>query len=218
MISKVAMVAVAAVSILGPAWPAMAHPHVFADGHVVLDLDVIHELMAVKNEWTFDAPFSAFAVTGLDKNHNGKLEPAELKPLAETSMKSLADYHFFTWVTSKGAEIELSSPRDYTYRFAGGRLIVSFTMPLKVPAPIDDDLRIEVYDPEYFVAYTFPDHGSVKTEGGPPGCRATYIPPKPLDAQIVAALAAVPAEQHDLPPALQDAAVGLAHIFTVRCP
>lgn len=88
--------AVAACFMLGSALPAIAHPHVFADGHVVLELDVIHELMAVRNEWAFDAPFSAFAVTGLDKNHNGRLEPAELKPLAETSMKSLADYHFFT--------------------------------------------------------------------------------------------------------------------------
>jgi ABC-type uncharacterized transport system substrate-binding protein len=218
MLRTLATTAAAACSILALATPAMAHPHVFADGHVVLELDVIHELMAVKNEWTFDAPFSAFAVTGLDKNHDGRLEPAELKPLAETSMKSLAGYHFFTWVTSKGSEVDLSSPRDYAYRFAGGRLTLSFTMPLKTPTTIDDDLKVEVFDPEYFVAYTFPDHGSVKTEGGAAGCRATYMPPKPLDAKIMAELAAVPMEEHDLPEALRDAAVGLANIFTVQCP
>jgi ABC-type uncharacterized transport system substrate-binding protein len=218
MIGRVATAAIGAGFLLGPTAPALAHPHVFADGHVVLDLDADHELTAVKNEWTFDAPFSAFAVTGLDKNHDGKFEPAELKPLAETSMKSLADYHFFTWVTRKGTEIELGAPRDYSYRFARGRLTLSFTMPLKAPAAIDDDLKIEVYDPEYFVAYTFPDHDPVKAEGAAAGCRATYVPPKPLDAQIVAELAAIPVDQHDLPPALEDAAVGLANIFTVKCP
>jgi ABC-type uncharacterized transport system substrate-binding protein len=208
----------AVVSFLGLALPAAAHPHVFADGLVVLSVDATHELTAVKNEWTFDAPFSAFAVTGLDKNHDGKLDASELKPLAETSMKSLADYHFFTWVTRKGVEIELSPPRDYSYRFAGGRLTLIFTMPLKTPAPVNDDLKIEVYDPEYFVAYSFPDHGAAEVKGGPSGCRATFVPPKPLDAQIMAALAAIPAEQHDLPQALVDAAVGLANIFLVKCP
>jgi ABC-type uncharacterized transport system substrate-binding protein len=210
--------AVATISLLATTLPAKAHPHVFADAHVVLDLDVIHELLAVKNEWTFDAPFSAFAVTGLDKNHDGKLDASELKALAETSMKSLADYHFFTRVLRNGTELDLASPKDYSYRFAKGRLTLTFTMPLKAPVPLDDDLKIEVYDPEYFVAYSFPDHGAVKTEGGPPGCSASYMPPKPLDSKIMAELSAVPAEQHDLPPALEDAAVGLANLFAVKCP
>jgi ABC-type uncharacterized transport system substrate-binding protein len=218
MMTKGRTIVGAVMCFLCPALPAMSHPHVFADGHVVLVVDAARELTAVKNEWTFDAPFSAYAVTGLDKNHDGKLDAVELRPLAETSMKSLADYHFFTWVTSKGAEIELSQPRDYAYRFTGGRLILSFTMPLKAPAPVTDDLKIEIYDPEYFVAYSFPDRGAAEVKGGPADCRATFVPPKPLDAQIMSALAAIPAEQHDLPPALLDAAVGLANIFLVKCP
>lgn len=197
--------------------PALAHPHVFADGHVFLEASSTRELLGVKNEWTFDAPFSSFAVTGLDKNHDGKLDAAELKPLAATSMGSLKEYHFFTWVTSKNAQMELGPPRDATYRFEHGRLTLTFTMPLKTPVPIDDDLKVEVFDPEYFVAYTFPEHGAVELTGKATGCQPQYIPPKPLDAKMMAQLAAVPIDQHDLPPALADAAVGLANIFTVKC-
>ena len=218
MNSKTGVLVFATLLLPGLALPAEAHPHVFADGHVVLDIDAAKELKAVRNEWTFDKPFSSFAVTGLDKNHDGKLEPSELTPLAEISMKSLADYHFFTWVTRNGAEVELSPPRDYTYSLAGGRLTLRFSMPLKTPAPIGDDLKVEVFDPEYFVAYTFPDQVAVKLADGASGCSGTYVPPKPLDDQIMATLAAIPAEQHDLPPALADAAVGLANIFTVKCP
>ncbi|AYD04509.1 DUF1007 family protein [Neorhizobium sp. NCHU2750] len=197
--------------------PALAHPHVFADGKAYLETDPIRELLAVRNTWTFDAPFSAFAVTGLDKNHDHKLEPDELKPLAATSMKALEEYHFFSWVTSKGKQVDLAPPRDASYRFEHGRLTLTFTMPLKQPVPLDGDLKVEVFDPEYFVAYTFPDHDAVAIDGKAPGCEAHYVPPKPLDSKMMAALAAIPVDQHDLPPALADAAVGLANIFTVTC-
>ncbi len=198
--------------------PADAHPHVFADGHVVFDVNAKHELVAVTNKWKFDAPFSALAVTGLDTNRDGKLQPAELKPLAATSMDSLKDYHFFTWVRSGGVDAQFSGPRDYSYRMVDGRLILDFTMPLKAPLRLDGNLQVEVFDPEYFVAYSFPVRGAVEIKGDAAKCSAVYTPPKPLDADMTAKLAAIPAEQHDLPPALADAAVGLAHIFTVDCP
>jgi ABC-type uncharacterized transport system substrate-binding protein len=208
----------AGLGLLCLAGPVAAHPHVFADGHVVLDVNAKHELVAVTNIWKFDAPFSALAVTGLDTNRDGKLQPAELKPLAETSMDSLKDYHFFTWATDGGVDSQFSRPRNYTYRMVGGRLILDFTMPLKAPLRLDKNLKVEVFDPEYFVAYSFPDRGAVEIKGGAADCAAVYTPPKPLDAEMMAKLAAIPAEQHDLPSALADAAVGLAHIFTVDCP
>ena len=212
-------------SVLLAAWAGLvsvagtadAHPHVFANGHVVLDVNSKHQMVAVTDIWKFDAPFSAMAVTGLDTNRDGKLEAQELEPLAETSMESLADYHFFTWVTHGGREAKMGKPRAYSYRLSGDRLVLTFTLPLEAPLPLDDDLEVEVFDPEYFVAYSFPDRDAAAIKGGAANCHATYVPPKPLDARIMAKLAAVPIEQHDLPPALADAAVGLAHMFTVAC-
>ena len=39
-----------------------------------------------------------------------------------------------------------------------------------------------------------------------------------LDAQTMAMLSAIPADQHDLPPELQDAAAGLANLIALDCP
>ena len=76
---------------------------------------------------------------------------------------------------------------------------------------------LEVFDPEYFVAFTFLKNKAVTLDDAPAGCTAIYHPPKELDAQTMAMLAAIPVDQHDLPPALADAAAGLANLITVSC-
>ncbi|MGX5722329.1 DUF1007 family protein [Shinella zoogloeoides] len=53
MISKTGVIAFAATFFLAQAFSAEAHPHVFADGNVILDIDDAKELTAVRNEWTF---------------------------------------------------------------------------------------------------------------------------------------------------------------------
>ena len=78
--------------------------------------------------------------------------------------------------------------------------------------------RLEIFDPEYFVAFTFAKKNPFKLDGAPASCGAQFHPPKELDAQTMAVLAAIPAEQHDLPPDLVEEASALANSFTVACP
>lgn len=199
--------------------PASAHPHVFVDGHLRLNVGADGKLVSVSNVWKFDAPFSAFATQGLDTNKDGHLSAAELKPLAHTNMKALSYYHFFTYVSSDGKQFDLGKPFDYFLTWKKDRLTLHFSLPVATPIPFDANAKVEVFDPEYFVAFTFPtkknDAVSIK---GKSTCSAHYHPPKPLDAATVAELAAVPASQHDLPPALRDAAAGIAHVFEITCP
>lgn len=197
---------------------AAAHPHVFVDGHLQLNTGQDGKLVSVTNTWTFDAPFSAFATQGLDKNRDGHLSAAELKPLAHTNMDALSYYHFFTYVSRNGQQSKLGKPEHYYLTFVKKRLTLHFTLPIAPPIAFDANTEVEVFDPEYFVAFTFPKTDAVNIHGKPYGCSAHYHPPKQLDAAMVAKLAAVPASQHDLPPALKDAAAGLAHIFKVTCP
>ena len=198
--------------------PAAAHPHVFVDGHLQLDVGPGGKLVSVTNTWTFDAPFSAFATQGLDKNGDGHLSADELKPLAHTNMDALSYYHFFTYVSRNGAQSKLGKPEHYYLTFERKRLTLHFTLPVSPAIAFDDKSQVEVFDPEYFVAFTFPKTGAVNVHGKAANCTAHYHPPKPLDAAMIAKLAAVPASQHDLPPALKDAAAGLAHVFKVTCP
>jgi len=208
---------VAAVTV---ATQAAAHPHVFVDARARIIFDDQGRISAVDNIWKFDEAFSAFATEGLDAagNHNGKLDPAELAPLAKVNVTSLKAYDYFTYVISGSAKHPFSPPTKYHLEYANGRLTLFFTLPLKEPAAIDRSARVEIFDPEYFVAFTFVKHDPVSLEGAPAGCTAAYQPPHMLDASTMGALAAIPVEQHDLPPSLLNAAAALANVINVNCP
>ncbi len=200
------------------AGPASAHPHVFVDARAEIVFDKAGEITAVHHIWQFDKAFTAFAVQGLDANNDGKLSDAELKPLAKVNVDSLKDYGFFTWLRQGKTSYPFVPPTEYWLEFHGGRLTLFYTLPLKKPVAIHGRATLEVFDPEYFVAFTFPEHKPVTLTNAPAGCKAAYHPPQMLDAKTMAALSAVPADQHDLPPELQDAAAGLANLIVLNCP
>ncbi len=176
------------------------------------------EITAVRHIWQFDEAFTAFAIQGLDANNDGKLSDAELKPLAKVNVDSLKEYSFFTWLRQGKKSYPFVPPTEYWLEFHGGRLTLFYTLPLKKPVAIHGKATLEVFDPEYFVAFTFPEHKAVTLTNAPPGCKAAYHPPHMLDAKTMAELSAVPVDQHDLPPELQDAAAGLANLIALECP
>ena len=209
--------AIAIVAAIIASFPAWAHPHVFVEGHAEIVFDVQRRMAAVRNIWLFDKAYSAFASTGLDKNGDRKLSRQELVPLAKLNVDSLKDYAYFTYLSIGKTHLAFKPPTDYFVTEDKGQLTLYFTLPLAHPAPVADKTVLEIFDPEYFVAFTFPKHDAVRLADAPAACSAAFHPPHVLDAAIMAKLAAVPIEQHDLPPALQDAAVGLANLFTVEC-
>ncbi len=196
---------------------AAAHPHVFVDARAEILFDAQGRMTDIRHVWEFDPAFSAFASQGLDKNGDGKLSTKELAPLAHTNVKSLNYYGFFTRLTVDNTPIKLKFPDQYFLRSAHGRLTLFYQLPLATPTKSGHKTTLEVYDPEYFVAFTFAKTSPITLYHAPAGCHAQYHPPHPLDARIMAKLAAVPIDQHNLPPALRDAAVGLANIITVEC-
>jgi ABC-type uncharacterized transport system substrate-binding protein len=199
---------------LGSAW---AHPHVFVDGREEIVFDTQGRITALRNIWLFDEAYSAFADTGLDTNGDGKLTRQELAPLAKLNMDSLKEYSYFTYLSIGKTQLAFKPPVDYFLIEDKGRLTLSFTLPLAQPAAVTGETVLEVFDPEYFVAFSFPEAGAVQLDHAPAGCSAAFHPPHALDGKIMAQLAAIPVEQRNLPRALQDAAVGLANLFTVGC-
>ncbi len=198
--------------------PAAAHPHVFVDARAEIVFDKAGEITAIRHIWQFDEAFTAFAIQGLDTNNDGKLSDAELAPLAKVNVNSLKEYGFFTWLRQGRKSFPFVPPTEYWLEFHGGRLTLFYTLPLKTPVAIHGKATLEVFDPEYFVAFTFPKHKAVTLTGAPAGCTAEYHPPQMLDAKMMNRLAAIPADQHDLPPELQDAAAGLANLIVLQCP
>jgi ABC-type uncharacterized transport system substrate-binding protein len=200
-------------------WPlaASAHPHVLVDAKAELVFSPDGRMEAVRHIWQFDEAFTAFAIQGLDANGDGKLSDDELKPLAKVNVDSLKEYNFFTVLTVGKNRQVFVPPKEYWLEFHGGRLTLFYTLPLKTPVAMTAKATLEVFDPEYFVAFTFVKKDPIHLDGAPAQCAAVYHPPHDLDAQTMATLAAIPQDQRDLPPELVDAAAGLANLFTVSC-
>ncbi len=210
--------ALAGLLVVATVAPAAAHPHVFVDAHAEIVFDAAGAVTAVRHIWQFDEAFTAFAIQGLDADGDGKLSDAELAPLAKVNVESLKEFGFFTWLREGRKSFPFVPPEEYWLEFHGGRLTLFYTLPLKAPVKITGRATLEVFDPEYFVAFTFPSSGAVTLADAPAGCSAQYHAPKELDAATMAVLGSIPADQHDLPPELADAAAGLANLITVACP
>ncbi|GGE52955.1 hypothetical protein GCM10007276_32470 [Agaricicola taiwanensis] len=172
--------AIAASLLLVATSTSHAHPHVWTSvtSAVVYDGDGHPE--RIRHAWTFDEMFSSFAVQGLDTNNDGTFDREELKDLAEVNVTSLAEFDYFTFVSAGGEEVKLERPVDYYLTHDGKALTLHFTLPVEQPdEATPGPLRVEVYDPTYFVAFTFAAGTPVTMENAPQGCALETKGPPP---------------------------------------
>lgn len=215
---------------VGFAGPAAAHPHVFVEAREEMVFDAQGRIAAIRNVWRFDDGFSAFATQGLDANGDGELSPAELAPLAKVNVDSLREYRYFTFMNVGSERIRFGEPTQYWLDGTDGRLTLFFTLPLKTPLDAaGKTVRLDVYDPEYFVAFTLTEKdpfslaAAKAADGGPAGkvpqgCTFTVKRPADLDPMTATTLSLIPAEERDLPPNLKAVTEQLANTMTVTCP
>jgi ABC-type uncharacterized transport system substrate-binding protein len=196
---------------------AQAHPHILIDARAEVLFDGQDRAVAVRNIWSFDDAFSAYAVQGYDSKGDGLPTRRDLQPLAKINVQSLAAYHFFTTVSLDGRPLAIGAPRDYWDTFENERLILQFTVPLVAPAIVKDHrLEVEVYDPDYFAAVRFADGDPVRLVGAPP-CAVAVRRPAPLDAGIASRLSVIPADQRTLPDDLRAITSQLVNGASVSC-
>ena len=198
--------------------PANAHPHVLVDAKSEILFDAEGRMSAVRHAWQFDAAFSSYAMQGLDTNNDGQMSEEELRPLAKVNVESLQEFDFFTYLTVDDKELKFTPPAEYWLELRGDQLTLFYSLPLKEPIKVGKKTTLEVYDPEYFVAFTFVKDNPIAMIDAPAGCEAVYHPPVGVDDQTMAMLGALPAEQKELPPELAGAADDLANVVTVSCP
>jgi ABC-type uncharacterized transport system substrate-binding protein len=196
--------------------PVWAHPHVSIDGRQDIVFNAKQQIVAVRAHWVFDKAFSSFASVGLDKNGDGKFSREELAPLAKINAESLKEYNYFTHLSIGKKEFSFKPPVNYYLTESKGRLTLHFTLPLAEPVKVTGKTVLQVFDPEYFIAFKF-NARSASLIKASSACSVVFQPPRELDAETMAKIAAVPKEQHNLPPALRDAAAGLANLFIIRC-
>jgi ABC-type uncharacterized transport system substrate-binding protein len=158
---------------------AVAHPHVQVEASASLLFSGTGQVIGLQHHWQFDEAYSAFAVQGLDANGDGKISRAELADLAKENTESLSEFDYFTKLKIDGKKLDFANPVDYWLEYDNGKLTLHFTLPLKVPAKIARTSGIELYDPTYFVAFTFREGDQAfSLKSGPSGCVATITRPK----------------------------------------
>jgi ABC-type uncharacterized transport system substrate-binding protein len=164
-----------AIAVALPAIPVQAHPHVWATMTTELIYDANGAATGLRQAWTFDDMYSAFATTGLPAKTKGEFTPEELQPLAQVNVESLKDFDYFTHATINGKRDKKAfiDPVDYwlSYDPKATVLTLHFTLPFKTPVKAKV-LKIEIYDPEFFIDFGFADDNALKLVNAPPLCAA----------------------------------------------
>lgn len=158
---------------------AEAHPHVW----VTMKTEVVYgadgRLTALKQAWTFDDAFTAFALQGLEKQKDGTYGDDVLKPLAEVNVTSLKEYDYFVRGKTATGKLAFKDPVDYYLTYENELLTLHFTLPLAKPIAVKGSATIEIYDPTVFVSFSFADKEPVKMVAAPAGCTQEVTSPEP---------------------------------------
>jgi ABC-type uncharacterized transport system substrate-binding protein len=167
--------AVAASVILFLTIGANAHPHVWVTVATTLLQDE-GNFTGLQHTWTFDEYYTATAIEGLDKNHDGVYDREELAELAKVNIDGLKEFGYFTYPMLAGAAVMLGEPRDYWLEHKDGLLSLTFTLPFQQPiaAKSTKDLTLLILDPTYFIAFELAKANPVRlAEGAPQSCKVT---------------------------------------------
>lgn len=162
---------------------ATAHPHVW----VVMTSELVYgpdgAMTGVRHAWTFDDMFSTYATQGIESKQAGVFTREELKDLAEVNVSSLKEYDFFTYAKLDGKTSPFADPTDYWLEFKDSMLTLHFTLLLKAPKKAKG-IEVEVYDPSYFVDFSFADKEPVVLKNAPASCKLAVS--KPTDQETSA--------------------------------
>jgi ABC-type uncharacterized transport system substrate-binding protein len=155
---------------------AQAHPHVWISSRTELLYTPDGSISGVRHAWTFDDMFSSYAVQGIETKVKGVYSREELEPLAQTNVESLKEFAFFTFAKADGRKERFQEPIDYFLEYRDTKLTLHFTLPLKTPVK-PKQLRLDVYDPAFFIDFTFAADDPVRMVGAPAACRMQFLRP-----------------------------------------
>ncbi|PCJ89924.1 MAG: ABC transporter substrate-binding protein [Hyphomicrobiales bacterium] len=200
--------------------PALAHPHLWIDARAKVAFDDQGRISAIEHAWTFDEAFSIYIIQGLDEDRNGVFTREELAPLAQTNVEALAEFAFFTFMGVEEDTIDFAGPQNYwlSYDKAATRLTLHFTLPLKQPALVIGKMVLEIYDPEYFIAFSLNDQNAVQLAQNAPSTCALEIQKAPvMDEAFAAVLGEIPSDQRQVPDDMFQITSQLSNSAIIHC-
>jgi ABC-type uncharacterized transport system substrate-binding protein len=195
---------------------ALAHPHVWVTVKSAVVYGPDGSVIGIRHAWAFDDMYSTFATQGLEQKKKGEFSREELQPLAQVNVESLKEYDFFTYAKADGNKAVFVDPVEYHLEFDPKDTILTlhFLLPLKTPLKAKS-LNLEVFDPSYFVDFSFAEKDAVALAGAPAGCALNLTRPQELTAEMARRLAEIPPDGK-IPENTYGAA--FANKIVVKCP
>jgi len=160
---------------------AQAHPHVWITASSQLLYAADGSITGVRHAWTFDDMFTTYALQGIETKTKGVYSREQLEPLAKVNIESLKEFAFFTFAKAEGKKEKFQEPVDYYLEYKDSSLTLHFTLPLKAPLKTKQ-LGLEVYDPSYFIDFSFAEKDPFKLVGAPAACQLKFERPNEASA------------------------------------
>jgi ABC-type uncharacterized transport system substrate-binding protein len=164
---------------LGVAGPAASHPHMW----ISVETTVLYDngnFTGLQHKWIFDEFYTAMAIEGLDKNHDGVYSREELSELAKVNIDGLKEFGYFTYPIVDGKEVKIQDPSDYWLEHKDGVLSLHFTVPFDQPIPAKaKGFAYVVQDPSFYIAFLPAKTDPVRLgQGAPKSCKVQIGNPK----------------------------------------
>ncbi|NIZ15616.1 DUF1007 family protein [Phaeobacter sp. HF9A] len=175
--------------------PVLAHPHIFVETGLTLEVSPEAALTAVDVTWAYDEFYSLliFEDLALDDDLDGALTPEELAQVQGFDLNWSEGFEGDLYLSRDGQPITLGPPEPLETSVVDGVITTRHRRAVISDSPVTaSGVDIKPYDPTYYTAYDLSRGVEVS---GP--CSATITPPDLDEAytRVEELLYAIPADQ-----------------------
>lgn len=161
---------------------ARAHPHVFVDVGLSLEMDAEGRIVAVEVTWSYDDLFSLLVLSdrGLDPDADMVLTDAEKAELMGFDLMDWPEgFEGALFLYAGARKLTLGAPEALSVGMEGGRIVTRHRRAVEPVAATE--ITVRPYDPSYYAALTL---GGVPAL--PDGCEAQVLRPdtEAADAEV----------------------------------
>jgi ABC-type uncharacterized transport system substrate-binding protein len=168
---------------------ANAHPHAWIDLRVTVLLDEGGMVTGLEQEWRFDNFYTLFITE--DVVRKGQDQKKALTALADTNLKGLSAFDYFTDARIDGKKLKFKTVDVFESHIRDGRLWMRFVLPFSNPVDASEkQLTFAIYDPTYYVEILHLKDDIIAFRGPSSNqCVGKIVPPRPTIEAVMLARA-----------------------------
>lgn len=150
---------------LCPLSAAYAHPHVYIDVTLEVTVDGTG-ISSIRQNWLFVGDYGKQLARDGDTNGDGEFDTRETDTLVRSYLLPLSSSRYCTVINVDGHDYFAQSVGQPEASVVNGRLSLSFTMPVTIPAAGNTRVAVRVYDETRYIDFAMRDYAILKAGGG----------------------------------------------------